>query len=477
MIRFLVAAQLRRTRLSVLPMLFIAVAGVSATGVSSRLNTAMVSMFSVNVMSTIGLFWSREIRSLPINPRDARNAAFLAVMSVPVLVLLIRLVWWTVGTSWNFWPGHQIPLESVFLRSAFEILFVSANFTLTDRSLEPYQPGKGLRTFASAVLYAPWFFLPFAAPEIIPLSLGSFAWYNWVALAVMATMAARPLFTDRDEWPRLGVIHEAGRLQSKAPPMPPVPIDTPITLPKDAKLPWWARITVFLLLGDNTRHRLRDSATGFRRIVPGLLGTAAAQAAVASLVIPVVAYFSPKPLPPPMIADMSDGRFAFVSGLFVLMMIPPGFASGLQPWLRRLRVLPVPTSTLVTLNTIAPWRSLAFLWCFACLVHVARTWTAPETLRLDVLVAACGVASLTAALMTRLRSHVTIMIAFTFPLLAFLAFELLNDRFDLAGVWQPEHLPVLGVVALLAAVALNHHTFTRSSSSARVYRADGEMAG
>lgn len=476
MIRFLVAAQLRRARRSLVLILLLATIGVAGTGSIGRLNTAMVCLILVNLISTIGLFWSREIRILPINPRDARNAAFLAVMSLPVLVLVIRLLWWTIGTTFDFWPDQQIPIEGVLLRSLFEILYVSAAFTLTDRDSELDQPGKGLPRFALALLHILWYFSPFAAPEIIPRSLGAFAWYNWVALAVMAAMAARPLFTDRDEWPRLGVIPGAGRLQSKAPPMPPVPIDTPIALPKELKVPWWARITVFLLLGDNTRHRLRDTATGFRRIVPGLLGTAAAQAAVASLVIPVVAYFSPKPLPPPMMADMSDGRFALVSGLFVLMMIPPGFASGLQPWLRRLRVLPVPTSTLVALNTIAPWRSLAFLWCFACLIHVARTWTAPETLRLDVLVAACGVASLTGALITRLRSHVTFMIAFTFPLLAFLAFELLNDRFDLAAVWQPEHLPVLGVVALLAAVALNHHTFTRSSSSARVYRANGEMA-
>ena len=476
MIRFLVAAQLRRARRSVLMILFVALVGVIADGLGSRVNTAVVSTFSVNVISTIGLFWSREMRVLPIRPRDARNAAWLAVMCVPVLVLMFRLLWWTAGAVWHVWPERFIPLEGVLLKSTFQLLYVSASFTLTDRSLETYQPGKGLRTLGSAILFAPWMFSPFAAQEIIPRSLGAFAWYNWVVLDVMAAMATRPLFTDRDEWPRLGVIHEAGRLQSKAPPMPPVPIDTPITLPKDVKVPWWARITVFLLLGDNTRHRLRDTATGFRRIVPGLLGTAAVQAAVAALFTPVVAYFSPRALPPPMMADMSDGRFAFVSGLFVLMMIPPGFASGLQPWLRRLRVLPVPTSTLVALNTIAPWRSLAFLWCFACLIHVARTWTAPETLRLDVLVAACGVASLTGALITRLRSQVTFIVAFTFPLLAFLAFELLNDRFDLAAVWQPEHLPVLGVVALLAAVALNHHTFTRSSSSARVYRANGEMA-
>lgn len=477
MIRFLVAAQLRRARQAVLLILFIALTGVISSGLGSRMNTAMVSMFSVNVISTFGLFWSREMRVLPIIARDARTAAWMAVMTVPLLVLVIRLLWWTAGAIWGIWPDQQSPLESVLLRSTFEVLFFSANFTLADRSLEVYQPGKGLRTFASALLWAPWYFLPFAAPEVIPRSLGAFAWYNWVALAVMAGMAARPLFTDRDEWPRLGVIHEAGRLQSKAPPMPPVPIDTPIALPRNVKLPWWTRITVFLLLGGNTRHRLRDTATGFRRIVPGLLGSAAAQAAAASLFIAVVAYFSSKPLPPPMMADMSDGRFAFVSGLFVLMMIPPGFTSGLQPWLRRLRVLPVPTRTLVALNTIAPWRSLAFLWCFACLVHVARTWTAPETLRFDVLIAACGVASLTGSLMTRLRSHVTLMIAFTFPLLAFLVFELLSDRFDLAAIWRPEFLPVLGIVALLAAVAINHHTFTRSSSSARVYRADGEMAG
>ncbi len=435
MITRLVLAQLRRLRRE---MWFVSVWSVlgltSSVWFMERLTAGLATMSASDGCQKLGPFWGRTTRVLPIAAREARRSAWLSTMVLVGVILVARAVA-TATMSWLSPEKVRQSVESLALMAIFDALYVSASFTFYDRD----QKEASLSDPIEWVGISAWILLPFAAPEVIPRDLDAFRWWNWIALAGLAGLALRPLLVNLDEWPRLGVLSHGG-----------TPRDPPTT----------RRLTVL------------ERLSGFWRLVPSwapgplLLGAAAlAPLAFGTFGLSFA----------PMSATWSDRDFLLLGGpLFLIIAGPFAWGTGLAPWLRRLKVLPVSGRALVVITTLFPCRSLIVLWVFASALHIAQTGQSPETFRLGALLASAGVFSLSAALSSTLGPGSRVLASFT-PLLVT---ALLLTAFEWMGfqLWTDALLPVIGLITGAAAVAVNHRTLNYSSSQAAVYRPFGQAA-
>jgi hypothetical protein len=168
-------------------------------------------------------------------------------------------------------------------------------------------------------------------------------------------------------------------------------------------------------------------------------------------------------------AGMSDWEFLIVGGLGLLLLAPFSAGSGLTPFLRRLKVLPIGSMRLCLTLTSLPLMAPVFFWILAGVGHVLLWNDGPATWRPGALLFFCGILALGAALVTRFNSPVASLLAGIMPLMCVMAVMMWFER-DQIQVVLPVLLPAVGVTGVAAAFVLNYNTVTRASSHSPAYR-------
>jgi hypothetical protein len=449
----LVAAQVWRIRWFLLMLMSSAAAGASqSTGFGNRLNMAIPLFLAAPAMSMIGVFWSRDVRVLPIARCVALRSAWLSALVLPCAIVAGRIV--GTGVQVALGSTSTAGIEVIALRAVWDTTFIGVTLTLMQR---PDYDWAGLRhafsnlresgVFLVTLL---WLVVPLAGPELVPRSLDDVTWVHLIGVLVGTVVTAWPLMTAPDQWPILGVYDSARETVVK-----PVRMERP--------------------------NRPLDRLVGMRRLLPGPAGVAALVATLA-LATSVVIGIVRGALHSPFAADMNNMEFFLIGGPFFLLFFGPftmmlagtGLAPSLTPFLRRLRALPVSTMQLAVTMTMMPLMMPVFFWLLAYGVHLLIGVAGDSHWRLGSVALLCGVMAVITAVHARVNSPFVMLPMQLLPLIGvFAAMEFFEK--DAVGPMIDFWFPLVGLIGVPLAFLLNYRTVTRGSSSAPAYRpAPGE---
>ncbi|HQX83527.1 MAG TPA: hypothetical protein PKW63_17295, partial [Vicinamibacterales bacterium] len=177
----LVRAQLWRVRW-LLPQLLLT-GGMSAAseGVSHRFMSGLALGSAGSLLLTLGLFWSRELRVLPLVAETALRSAWYTVMIFPAVIMAARLLVVLGGPLVGLAPS--MTMEGVMLRATFDAIYIGVSVWLHQRADTPWtgprqllDPREALGIFGIVL----WLAAPFAAPELVPRSLAGVTWLHIV---------------------------------------------------------------------------------------------------------------------------------------------------------------------------------------------------------------------------------------------------------------------------------------------------------
>jgi hypothetical protein len=433
----LVAAQLRRVRWHLGLLCLLGANGSYAEGFMVRFMMAMPMLSAFTALTGLGLFWTRDVRILPIPRRVALRSAWLAALGFPVAIVVGRLL--VVAVEIALGATISRGIETITLAAVWETAFVGVSLTIMQGDDVPWDGLRGAVRqggYVKTLLPMLWIVVPFAAYDLIPRSVAEVNWLHLAGLLAGAVITAWPLVTKPDQWPRLGILHDASRT-STAPPRPII-----------------------------CKPRALDRLTGMRRLLPGPIGTALLVAAL-TLVASITLTSSLEGTHGLFSAEMDDMEFFLIGGPFFLLIFGPlGWANGLTPFLRSLRTLPVSAMRIVVTMTIVPLMIPVFYWTLATGVHLVVGVPGDTHWRLESFVLLCGVMAFSGAVHARFNSMVVVMMGWGAAFIgAMLVMELL-DKESAVAFW----FPLVGLVGVSAAFLLNYRTILRSVSSSAVYR-------
>jgi len=406
-------------------------------------------MFATASITTLGLFWSRDVRVLPIPRRVALRSAWLSALALPVAIMTGRLLASLVQVAFGFTVTRD--LEMIALAALCDAVYFGVSLALLQAQDTPWTTLRhffgNLRVAGIALSAMLWLAVPFAGPELVPQSLGDVTWLHLAGVLVGAAVTAWPLVASPDQWPSLGVLHNAAR-------------DT-VAEPRRVERP----------------NRQLDRLVGTRRLLPGPVGSATFIAALTLATSVAVIWITQGAMHGPFAADMNNTEFFLIGGPLFLLMLGPlslmlgvfGLAPSLTPFLRRLRALPVSTMQLAVMMTTLPLMMPVFFWGLLCGFHLVVGASGDARWRLGALVFLCGAMALIAAVHSRFNSAVVVMAMALVPIIGVFALMLLFDKSALESiidVW----FPLVGLIGVLVAFLLNYRTVTRGSSSAPAYR-------
>jgi|CXWK01.1.fsa_nt_gi hypothetical protein len=437
----LVRAQLWRVRW-LLPQLLLT-GGMSAAseGVSHRFMSGLALGSAGSLLLTLGLFWSRELRVLPLVAETALRSAWYTVMIFPAVIMAARLLVVLGGPLVGLAPS--MTMEGVMLRATFDAIYIGVSVWLHQRADTPWtgprqllDPREALGIFGIVL----WLAAPFAAPELVPRSLAGVTWLHIVFGFAGLVVATWPVLVTKNQWPSLGIIHER---QPLAPPTRVPPKST-----------------------DRWIDRLR----GMSRLLPGQLASAVVIALLSLGAYVAFGTVVRHDVRSPFDTGVSDLEFLFVGGPVVLMLLGPvGVGSGLSPFLRRLKAMPISANRLIVTMTALPLATPLLYWLCAGVAHLVLAGPVVADLRASVLLFLCGILTLGSALVSRFNSPTGPLAAVGLPIGGLLAAMMMFDKNQIE-LFFAVLLPVVGLAGLVAALLLNHHTVTRLSSHAAVYR-------
>jgi hypothetical protein len=436
----LIGAQLRRVRWIFLSVAMFGVLSVTqSSSLGGRMNMALSLIMAVNVLTTLGIFWSREVRVLPIAPETALRSAWCVGMLFPLVLLLGRLL---VAATYGIagWPP-RFAAEAIGITFVFDAVYVGASLLVSQQRDVEWRGLSGLAipvALLRLLAFLAWIALPFAWPEIVPKALGDITPWHIAALLAGVAAALWPVVFPDGKWPSFNVIHDARRPATAS---HPPPRDT---------------------------DRWLDRLHGLNRLLPGLMAGAAV-IAVVSLGLYVGLSRLRGPVRSLFDAGMTDLEFLLVGGVGLLLLAPLSAGSGLTPFLRRLRVMPIGSRRLCLTLTLLPLMTPVFFWMFAGVAHAVIWNDAPAAWRPGALLFFCGILALSASLITRFNSPVASLLAGIMPLTSIMALMMFLDRNQIEPVLAVL-LPAVGLIGLSAAFLVNHHTVTRASSYSPAYR-------
>lgn len=446
----LVLAQAWRIRRSLLLVVFFGASGaMQSTAVGSRMMMAMPLVFASTAIFGLGMFWSRDVRVLPIARRTALRSVWLTALLLPVAIMAGRLV--AALAQLAFGSPPAVGFEAIALAAIWDATYIGMSLTmgqLPDTPWTGFREAFGtLRVAGRMLLPMLWMAVPFFGPELVPQALTDVTWMHMAGALIGAVVTAWPLVMAPDQWPVLGVLHDAPRETAGEP--------APTT--RDRRAP----------------DRL-DRFTGMRRLLPGQVGIAALVAALTSAGSTALIFLL-RSVQSPFAAGMSDMEFFLIGGpLFLLMLGPIGWTGGLTPLLRRLKSLPVSAMQLAVTMTTLPLMTPVFFWVLATGIHLSVGAPGDANWRLGSLVLLCGILALSGALHARFKSHIVMMAGAMAPVFGVLTLMMFFDKVTVEPViafW----FPAVGVIGVPAAFLLNYRTVTRGSSSSATYRpAPGE---
>jgi hypothetical protein len=439
----LVAAQLWRIRWHLMLLVFFGANGaIQSTGIGARFGMVMPLVFATVSVFTLGMFWSREVRVLPIARCVALRSAWLAALALPVAIMTGRLLAALVQFVLGFALTRDV--ETIALAALWDAVYIGMSLTLAQW---PDTPWRGVRESfgnlrgAGRILVAMvWLAVPLARPELVPQSLGHVTWLHVAGILLGVVVTAWPLMTAPDQWPSFGVLHDAAR-------------DTGVEPVRAER-----------------RERWLDRLVGMRRLWPGQIAGAAI-VSLLTLAASTAIVASRRSLQSPFAANTTDVEFFLIGGpLFLLILGPFGWASGLTPLLRRLKSLPVSARQIAVTITALPLMTPMFFWTFAMGIHLAVDAPADGSWRLGSLSFLCGVMALSGAVNARLNSAVFTMVGSFAPMLGVLIVMTSFGKVT-AGSIIASAFPLVGLIGVPAAFLLNYRTVTRGFSSSATYRA------
>jgi hypothetical protein len=378
---------------------------------------------------------SREHRVLPVTHRDLWVTEWLtAAVSAPLVLLLLK----SIGAAMT--GLAFISIETLLLSTLFDALYVSAllpvrEWTLSavNRPLRLDAPAQSLPVSIAKLLFlAPFPLLAAGAPLLfarqLPSSLSEFSTTSAILLmaAIVASVAA-VIWTPSDR--------EDTRLFQKAAPPAPAP------------------------LADQSK-----AATGLTGLAT-ILWSHVKTTLVLTLVGIGMAMAAAPFLPP------RDFNARFLLSMFlVFTWIGVSLSSLWQPWILRLRLLPLTVHQVNALLVLTPLVTWIEIWLILCLTHVALRLPIPVELSPLAILSYAGLCAMTHALTQAFsKGPIGRMGAHGIGLLA--AAGMAMSLLEIPGI-QPR--PVFALVAaasFLLATVINHHSLIRSSSSALANRA------
>jgi hypothetical protein len=433
----LVRAQVWRLRWLLLGILTIGITAYSTTRpLSMRVQGAFPLLMVHSAGLTVAAFWSRHVRTLPIDQRLAFQSSWIALMAVPTALLLGRLGFYLAGVG-GWWSPRLF--EPIVTRTMFEALYVGATFTLL--AYKEDEPGRdaGWLALPQAVLVMLgqllWVAIPFAIPELVPVTFAGVTWVHALVAGAVLVLAIWPLIRPRHRWPMLGTVVAERQ---------PAPTHHP---------------------GIRAARSRFDRLTGLTRLFPAQVIGGFTISLVALAAGGIFQYFRQGDVGSPFDAGVRDIDMIFGGGAWIVLLIAPfALGSGLIPWLRQLKSLPIKTHQLTLVMTLLPLITPAMFWGCGAVMHLTLTGNWPDQWRWNVLIGLGGVLSASHALGIRLSSRSSLAAAapfFGLLLSLLLAHELGSKLY---------FHPTIGLAGLLLAHGLNHHTITRSSSNAAAYR-------
>lgn len=450
MIGRLVAAQVWRIRWH---LLFLFLLGAMSAvqnaepSFTSRLSMGWPLLTASTAITMLGIFWSREVRVLPIPRRAPLRSAWLAALALPIAIMTGRVLATLVKHGLGF--SGTVSGEAILLTAVWDTLFIGVSLTIMQRPDDPWESVRqtfaSLRKSAKLAGHLVWILaVPFAGPELVPTSIAEVTWIHMGGIVAGIAATVWPLLMAPDQLPSLGVLHDAPRGAGSTP-------------SRTERAP-------------GSLDRLK----GLERLLPGPVGIAALVAAL-TLAAATALTFSIRGVHSPFAAGMNDVEFFLIGGpLFLLFLGPFSWGNGVTPYLRTLRTLPVSAMKLVITVTMLPMAMPVFFWLLATGVHVVVGSTGDTRWRLESFVLLCAVMAFFGAVHARFNSVLVLLAGAVVPLFGLMALLMLVDKATVGPViafW----FPVIGLAGLPAAFLLNYLTISRGSSSSAVYKpAPGE---
>ncbi|MBK9240058.1 MAG: hypothetical protein IPL75_07275 [Acidobacteria bacterium] len=438
----LIRAQLWRVRWPMVNLFFMGfMSAATSSGPSLRLMNAMALMTAGGSLLTIGIFWSRELRVLPLAADTALRSAWCTVMVFPVAIMAGRLLVVLGAPLAGGSPGMTV--EAVLLLASFDAIYIGVSVWEHQRADTPWtglrqllDPREALGMFGIAV----WMFIPFATPELVPRSVAGVTWLHVVIALAGLVVATWPVLVTKNEWPSLGILHERQHLAPTAR-VPPKSTD-----------------------------RWIDRLRGISRLLPGQLASAVVVSLLSLAAFIAFAVGVRGDIRSPFDTGVSDLEFLFVGGPVVLMLLGPvGIGAGLSPFLRRLKAMPISATRLIFTMTVLPLATPMLYWLCAGVAHLVLVGPVSGDWRPGVLLFLSGILALGSALVTRFNSAGGPLAAAFLPFGLLLTTMRMFDKNEIDSVFALL-LPGVGLSCLVAAFLLNHHVVTRLSSHAAVYR-------
>jgi hypothetical protein len=166
--------------------------------------------------------------------------------------------------------------------------------------------------------------------------------------------------------------------------------------------------------------------------------------------------------------DESLTTVRFLATLGLLPMLGLGLCPGLAGWIGALKRLPLSSRQTAFVLSLASATMPVMYWAALLVIHLLASWQGPDVLRLGLLTAYIGFASLADALgtkggssMVKMAAGAPVLIAFTYGM---------ENRALMNVVAEHWALPLTGLLCFAVSWLLNLHTLRRSSRSSRAFR-------
>jgi len=381
----------------------------------------------------------RELAVLPVSPRELHRAGWILTVALPIALLMLARVF---GGAWHSWGDTTtFAFHATPVRVMFDIAYISVIGAWIAARPDRYEPDfredPGLYRFVVAALAMA--VLPFVVIPWLPDRVGEVPVMAWVvgvvALGIaLASLLRTPAASRRDS--------------------------PPATAPEPTPPPVRAQAA--------GRSLPESRVRGIWIPMCGVAGQTLVSTVGLLVFIAVLQYVTTRAVFwEPFAHSLTDLRFLGTIGMLMLLVF--GLLPGLGRWIGTLKRLPITARNLALLMSVTPAMTPVMFWSALLIIHVAATAQWPETLRLSMLMALIGVASLIDALGTKAGSYRAKM-WLGFSVMASLMFAVDANRELVAAMLQHWALPLAGLLCVVLAWMVNHHTLTRSSASSRVFR-------
>lgn len=375
----------------------------------------------------LGVFWSRETRVLPLSRQELWRMTWCTAVVVPMVIFTaIRLM--------------AVELEAVVVQAAFEFVYLGIAVAGIPWLMVGGASARRSERMVNHGLFVAmlgWFLLPFLIGRLPPTFAATRVW-GLVLLGCGLLGAVTPLFrTPRSIGRRSHGIANAKVRTPRGP----------------ATLDW---------------------LSGLTRLVPGQLGAALGIClfAVGVELLPMLIFDGPPSGRP--WKDVtglllfapghtnSDVLMKSAAALYMVAFVPTGWSN----WLRQLKCLPLATWQLVSLLSCGPAMTAVVFWAVLWVINALSSGAAPAELRGGLFMFVVGLGTLLNAVWIRRRGF-ALLVLVPVVFLAPRAPELINSL----------GLPALGLLMFISAIALNHRTITRATSSSNTYRPISSILG